>query len=70
MLFVSQSLLVSLRATEASMEKFGDDTAELVRSSGEAKLSVNVQQFLSRFLAVQNATKVSFARIYLNDVLI
>uniref|UniRef100_A0A8D8Q2T6 Nesprin-1 n=1 Tax=Cacopsylla melanoneura TaxID=428564 RepID=A0A8D8Q2T6_9HEMI len=52
-----QSLLVSLRATEASMEKLGDDTAELVRSSGETKLSVSVQQFLSRFLAVQNATK-------------
>lgn len=53
------------------MEKLGDDTAELVRSSGESKLSGNVQQFLSRFLAVQNATKVTlsnFSFVFRNHV--
>lgn len=34
-----------------------DDSAELVQSSGDTRISVNIQQITSRFQAVQVTTK-------------
>lgn len=52
-------MLVSLRQHEAEQDKMADDSSELVQMSGEAKISVNVQQITSRFQSIQTTAKVS-----------
>lgn len=52
-----QSLTQSLRQNEADFEKMKDDTSELVQSSGETRIAVNVQQVSSRFQSIQATAK-------------
>lgn len=52
-------MLVSLRQHEAELDKMTDDSSDLVQMSGEAKISVNVQQITSRFQSIQTTAKVS-----------
>lgn len=51
-------MLVSLRQNEVELDKMTDDSSELVHMSGEAKISVSVQQIISRFQSVQTTAKV------------
>jgi len=50
---------LSLRQNEAEFDKMSDDSSDLVQSSGETRISVNVQQITSRFQSIQNTAKVS-----------
>ncbi|KAG5889994.1 hypothetical protein JTB14_035906 [Gonioctena quinquepunctata] len=52
-----QALILNLRQNEAEFDKMSDDSAELVQSSGDTKISINVQQIISRFQSVQVTTK-------------
>lgn len=45
--------MLSLKQNEAEFDKMSDRSTELVQSSGETRISVNVQQITSRFQAVQ-----------------
>jgi nesprin-1 len=54
-----QCLILSLRQNEAEFDKMSDDSSDLVQSSGETRISVNVQQITSRFQSIQNTAKVS-----------
>jgi nesprin-1 len=54
-----QFLILSLRQNEAEFDKMSDDFSDLVQSSGETRISVNVQQITSRFQSIQNTAKVS-----------
>lgn len=51
-------MLVSLRQNEVELDKMTDESSELVQMSGEAKISVSVQQITSRFQSVQTTAKV------------
>jgi len=46
-----------LRQNEADFDKMKDDTSELVQSSGETRIAVNVQQVSSRFQSIQATAK-------------
>ena len=52
-----QSIAHNLRQKEVEFEKIKDDSSELIQSSGETRIAVNVQQVTSRFQSIQNATK-------------
>lgn len=52
-----QSLAHNLRQKEVEFEKIKDDSSELIQSSGETRIAVNVQQVTSRFQSIQNTTK-------------
>jgi len=52
-----QSLAQNLRQNEADFDKMKDDTSELVQSSGETRIAVNVQQVSSRFQSIQATAK-------------
>ncbi|XP_075225316.1 muscle-specific protein 300 kDa isoform X2 [Lycorma delicatula] len=54
---LEQTMLVSLRQNEVELDKMTDDSSELVHMSGEAKISVSVQQIISRFQSVQTTAK-------------
>lgn len=48
---------MSLKQNEPEFDRMSDQSAELVQSSGESRISVNVQQIISRFQAVQTTAK-------------
>ncbi|XP_037820489.1 nesprin-1-like, partial [Lucilia sericata] len=52
-----QSLAHNLRQKEIEFEKIKDDSSELIQSSGETRIAVNVQQVTSRFQSIQATTK-------------
>ncbi|CAD6999864.1 unnamed protein product [Ceratitis capitata] len=52
-----QSLMQNLRQNEIEFEKMKDDSSELIQSSGETRIAVNVQQVTSRFQSIQATTK-------------
>ncbi|KAI4462171.1 muscle-specific protein [Holotrichia oblita] len=52
-----QVLIINLRQNEAELDKLSDDSTELVQSSGDTHISVNMQQITSRFQSVQATTK-------------
>lgn len=52
-----QSLAHNLRQKEVEFEKIKDDSSELIQSSGETRIAVNVQQVTSRFQSIQATTK-------------
>ncbi|KAJ8930094.1 hypothetical protein NQ314_017138, partial [Rhamnusium bicolor] len=54
---LEQALILNLRQNEAEFDKMSDDSTELVQSSGDTRISVNVQQVNSRFQSVQVTTK-------------
>ncbi|XP_074030429.1 muscle-specific protein 300 kDa isoform X10 [Leptinotarsa decemlineata] len=54
---LEQALILNLRQNEAEFDKMSDDSAELVQSSGDTKISINVQQIISRFQSVQATAK-------------
>ncbi|KAJ8984006.1 hypothetical protein NQ317_006860, partial [Molorchus minor] len=54
---LEQALILNLRQNEAEVDKMSDDSTELVQSSGDTRISVNVQQITSRFQAVQVTAK-------------
>ncbi|KAF5308513.1 hypothetical protein FQR65_LT06178 [Abscondita terminalis] len=54
---LEQNLLGSLKQNEAEFDKLSDQSAELMQNSGESRISVNVQQIMSRFQAVEATTK-------------
>lgn len=55
-------MLVSLRQNEAELDKTTDDSSELIQMSGEAKISVSVQQITSRFQSIQTTAKVEYLK--------
>ncbi|VEN42511.1 unnamed protein product, partial [Callosobruchus maculatus] len=54
---LEQALILNLRQNEAEFDKMSDDSTELAQSSGDARISANVQQISSRFQAVQVTAK-------------
>lgn len=48
-----QSLIVNLKQNESEFDKMSDDSTELAQSSGDSRISINVQQISSRFQSVQ-----------------
>ena len=48
---------MNLRQNEVEFDKMSDDSTELVQSSGDSRISVNVQQISSRFQSVQATAK-------------
>lgn len=48
---------MSLRQNENEFDKMSDESSELVQTSGDTRISVNVQQISSRFQSIQNTTK-------------
>ncbi|XP_025834538.1 nesprin-1 isoform X2 [Agrilus planipennis] len=52
-----QALLLELKRNEPEFDKIADVSTELVQSSGENRLFVNIQQMLSRFQSVQVTAK-------------
>lgn len=48
---------MSLKQTEAEFDKMSDESSELVQSSGDTRISVNVQQIISRFQAIQTTAR-------------
>jgi nesprin-1 len=52
-----QALILNLRQNEADFDKMSDDSTELIQSSGDSRISVNVQQISSRFQSVQATAK-------------
>ncbi|KAF5292004.1 hypothetical protein FQA39_LY14121 [Lamprigera yunnana] len=52
-----QALLTNLKQNEAEFDKLSDQSTELMQNSGETRISVNVQQIISRFQSVQATTK-------------
>lgn len=50
-------MIVSLRDNENDFDKMTDDSSELIQSSGETRISVNVQQVTSRFQSIQSTAK-------------
>ncbi|KAK9694281.1 Spectrin repeat [Popillia japonica] len=52
-----QVLIINLRQNEAELDKLSDDSTELVQTSGDTHISVNMQQITSRFQSVQATTK-------------
>lgn len=49
--------MTNLRQNEHDFDKISDDSAELVQSSGDTRISINIQQITSRFQSVQATTK-------------
>ncbi|XP_017768073.1 PREDICTED: nesprin-1 [Nicrophorus vespilloides] len=54
---LEQALILSLRQNEADFDKLADESTELVHSSGDTRISVNVQQVTSRFQSIQNTAR-------------
>nr|XP_022915902.1 nesprin-1 isoform X7 [Onthophagus taurus] len=54
---LEQALILSLRQTETELDKLSDESTELVQTSGDTHISVNMQQITSRFQSVQSTTK-------------
>ncbi|XP_064211053.1 muscle-specific protein 300 kDa isoform X18 [Tribolium castaneum] len=52
-----QALILNLRQNETEFHKMSDDSTELLQSSGDSRISVNVQQISSRFQSVQATAK-------------
>ncbi|KAL5279677.1 hypothetical protein ACFFRR_003964 [Megaselia abdita] len=52
-----QNLLQGLRQNEVDFERIKDESTELIQSSGETRIQVNVQQVTSRFQSIQATTK-------------
>uniref|UniRef100_A0A1B0C1F9 KASH domain-containing protein n=1 Tax=Glossina palpalis gambiensis TaxID=67801 RepID=A0A1B0C1F9_9MUSC len=52
-----QTLVHNLRQREMEFEKLKDESSELIQSSGETRISVNVQQVTSRFQSIQATIK-------------
>ncbi|XP_033150837.1 nesprin-1 [Drosophila busckii] len=52
-----QALTQTLRQNEADFEQMKDQSSELVQSSGETRIAVNVQQVSSRFQSIQATAK-------------
>lgn len=50
-------MIVSLRVNENDFDKMTDESSELIQSSGETRISVNVQQVTSRFQSIQSTAK-------------
>lgn len=48
---------MSLRQNESEFDKMTDESSELIQSSGESRISMNVQQVTSRFQSIQAAAK-------------
>lgn len=46
-----------MKQTEAEFDKMSDESSELVQSSGDTRISVNVQQITSRFQAIQTTAR-------------
>lgn len=53
----TQALLTTLKQNEADFDRILDDSTDLVQSSGDTRISVNVQQISSRFQSVQSTAK-------------
>ncbi|XP_039285327.1 nesprin-1-like [Nilaparvata lugens] len=54
---LEQTMLVSIRQSEVELDKLTDDSSELVQMSGEMKISVSIQQIISRFQSIQTTAK-------------
>lgn len=54
---IFQLLILSLRQNEADFDKMSDDCQELMHSSGDTRISVNVQQVTSRFQSIQSTAR-------------
>ncbi|KAK6636175.1 hypothetical protein RUM43_009828 [Polyplax serrata] len=54
---LEQTLLVSLRQREPDFDKTTDVSSELAQTSGDSRVSANVQQVVSRFKTVQSTAK-------------
>ncbi|XP_060527804.1 muscle-specific protein 300 kDa isoform X12 [Cylas formicarius] len=52
-----QALITNLRQNEHDFDKMSDDSTELIQSSGDSRISINIQQITSRFQSVQITTK-------------
>ncbi|GLH12194.1 Uncharacterized protein GBIM_16929 [Gryllus bimaculatus] len=52
-----QALIQSVHQNEAEIDKMSDDSSELVQISGETRISVNVQQIISRFQSIHTTAK-------------
>lgn len=50
-------MILSIRQNESDFDKMSDDTQELLQSSGETRISVNVQQITSRFQSIQSTAR-------------
>lgn len=48
---------MSLRQNESEFDKMTDESSELIQSSGETRISMNVQQVTSRFQSIQSTAK-------------
>lgn len=48
---------MNLKKTEAEFDKLSDESSELIQSSGDSRLSINVQQISSRFQSIQSTAK-------------
>lgn len=57
-----QALLQNLKQNENEFDKMTDESSELIQSSGETRLSVNVQQITSRFQSIQATAKEVFKK--------
>ncbi|KAF7272974.1 hypothetical protein GWI33_014281 [Rhynchophorus ferrugineus] len=54
---LEQVLITGLRQNETDFDKISDDSTELIQSSGDTRISLNVQQVTSRFQSVQVTAK-------------
>lgn len=52
-----QALISNLRQNESEFDKITDESSELIQSSGESRISVNVQQITSRLQSIQTTAK-------------
>lgn len=50
-------MILSLRQNESDFDKISDESQELMHSSGETRISVNVQQITSRFQSIQTTAR-------------
>ncbi|ERL91661.1 hypothetical protein D910_08989, partial [Dendroctonus ponderosae] len=54
---LEQALVSNLKQNERDFDKISDDSTELVQTSGDTRISLNIQQITSRFQSVQVTAK-------------